>query len=293
MTPELSLETLRLLVESDHLPPWAHGLLSLARISVILLLWWLLTAGARRLIRLAIAGMEAAAECPEDRRRIQTLGRVFRYIASVVLGVVTVMLVLNELGVSIAPILATAGVAGVAVGFGAQSLVKDYFTGFVMLIENQVRVGDVVELGGKSGVVEEVTLRYVRLRDIEGAVHFVPNGTVSTVSNRSREYAFAVVDVPVAIDNDVERTLQSLARAGEALRAAPEWQGRILGDLEALGVDRLAEGGMVLRARMRVAAMDQIPVRRALLRRIVETLRADGIRLPTPAAPPTTAPVSG
>jgi len=223
MTPELSLETLRLLVESDHLPPWAHGLLSLARISVILLLWWLLTAGARRLIRLAIAGMEAAAECPEDRRRIQTLGRVFRYIASVVLGVVTVMLVLNELGVSIAPILATAGVAGVAVGFGAQSLVKDYFTGFVMLIENQVRVGDVVELGGKSGVVEEVTLRYVRLRDIEGAVHFVPNGTVSTVSNRSREYAFAVVDVPVAIDNDVERTLQSLARAGEALRAAPEW----------------------------------------------------------------------
>jgi len=284
MPPDLSLATLRLLIESDHLPPWAHGLLVILRISLILLLWWLVSAAARRVIRLAITGMESAAECPEDRRRIQTLGRVFRYIASVVLGVVTVMLVLNELGVSIAPILATAGVAGVAVGFGAQSLVKDYFTGFVMLIENQVRVDDVVELGGKSGVVEEVTLRYVRLRDLEGAVHFVPNGTVSTVTNRSREYAYAVVDVPVAIDNDIECTLQSLARAGSALCQAPEWQGRVVGELEVLGIDRLAEGGMVLKVRVRVSAMDQAPVRRALLRLLVERLRQDGIRLPDPDA---------
>ena len=108
MTPDFSLATLKVLIESDHLPPWAHGMLALLRVSVIVLLWWLLTALARRVIRLAISGMEAAAECPEDRRRIQTLGRVFRYIASVVLGVVTVMLVLNEVGVSIAPILATA-----------------------------------------------------------------------------------------------------------------------------------------------------------------------------------------
>jgi len=283
MTPELSFDTLRILIESDHLPPWAHGLLSLLRISVIVLLWWLLSALARRVIRLAITGMESTAECPEDRRRIQTLGRVFRYIASVVLGVVTVMLVLNELGVSIAPILATAGVAGVAVGFGAQSLVKDYFTGFVMLIENQVRVGDVVELGGKSGVVEEVTLRYVRLRDLEGAVHFVPNGTVSAVSNRSREYAYAVVDVPVAMDNDIGRTLQSLARAGETLCSTPEWQGRVIGALEVLGIDRLGEGGMVLKARVRVSAMEQSAVRRALLQTMVETLRQDGIRLPAQA----------
>jgi len=279
MTPELSLTTLRLLVESDHLPPWAHGLLSLMRISVIVLLWWLLSALARRLIRLAINGMEATATCPEDRRRIQTLGRVFRYVASVVLGVVTTMLVLNELGVSIAPILATAGVAGVAVGFGAQSLVKDYFTGLVMLIENQVRVGDVVELGGKSGVVEEVTLRYVRLRDIEGAVHFVPNGTVSTVSNRSRDYAYAVVDVPIAADSDITRTLQSLSRADSALRNDPLWREHLLGELEPLGLDRLSENGMVLKARVRVTAMDQAAVRRALLRAIVETLQSDGIQL--------------
>jgi small conductance mechanosensitive channel len=282
MTPDFSLATLKVLIESDHLPPWAHGMLALLRVSVIVLLWWLLTALARRVIRLAISGMEAAAECPEDRRRIQTLGRVFRYIASVVLGVVTVMLVLNEVGVSIAPILATAGVAGVAVGFGAQSLVKDYFTGFVMLVENQVRVGDVVDLGGKSGVVEEVTLRYVRLRDLEGAVHFVPNGTVSTVSNRSREFAYAVVDVPVVFGNDIERTLGCLRAAGETLCHDPQWQGSILGDLELLGVDHLTEGSVVFRARLRVAALEQQALRRALLRAMVEAVQRDGLRLPGP-----------
>lgn len=282
MTPDLSLATLKVLIESDHLPPWAHGLLALLRVSVILLLWWLISALVRRVIRLAIAGMESAADGSEERRRIQTLGRVFRYIASVVLGVVTAMLVLNELGVSIAPILATAGVAGVAVGFGAQSLVKDYFTGFVMLIENQVRVGDVVELGGKAGVVEEVTLRYVRLRDLEGSVHFVPNGTVSTVSNRSREYAYAVVDVPVAFGNDVEKTLATLRTAGEALRQDPKWCDNILGDLEVLGVDHLTEGSMVFRTRIRVAALEQHPVRRALLRAMVEAVQDAGLRLPGP-----------
>lgn len=284
MTPELSLDTLRVLIESDHLPPWAHGLLSLLRVGVVLLLWWLLSALARRLIRLAIAGMDRTADGPEERRRIQTLGRVFRYIASVVLTVVMVMLVLNELGVSIAPILATAGVAGVAVGFGAQSLVKDYFTGFVMLIENQVRVGDLVDLGGKSGVVEEVTLRYVRLRDLEGAVHFVPNGTISTVSNRSREYAYAVVDVPVAFGNDLEHALACLRAGGEALRADPQWRERILGDLELLGVDRLTEGSVVFRARLRVAALEQQSVRRALLRAMVDAVQRGGIQLPGPEA---------
>ena len=282
MIPELSLATLQVLIESDHLPPWAHGLLALLRVAVILLLWWLLSALARRVIRLGIAGMERTAGSAEERRRVQTLGRVFRYIASVVLAVVMVMLVLNELGISIAPILATAGVAGVAVGFGAQSLVKDYFTGFVMLIENQVRVGDMVDLGGKSGVVEEVTLRYVRLRDLEGAVHFVPNGTVSTVSNRSREYAYAVADLPIAFGNDVEHALACLRAGGETLRSDPQWRDRILGDLEMLGVDRLTEGSVVFRVRMRVAALEQQAVRRALLRTMLEALQRGGLKLPGP-----------
>lgn len=280
MTPDFSLDTLRFLIESEHLPPWAHGSLLLLRIGVILLLWWAVSALARRVIRLAIGRMEVRAESAEERRRLQTLGRVFRYIASVVLGVVTVMLVLGELGISIAPILATAGVAGVAVGFGAQSLVKDYFTGFVMLIENQIRQGDVVEVAGKSGVVEEVTLRYVRLRDLEGAVHFVPNGTIVTVSNRSRDYAYAVVDIPLAFGNDLERAFAVMRQAGATLQADPQWQGAILGELELLGVDHLTDASVVVRSRIRVRALEHVAVRRALLRGMLEALQAAGTRMP-------------
>jgi len=283
MTPELSLETLRLLVESDHLPPWAHGLLSLARISVILLLWWLLTAGARRLIRLAIAGMEAAAECPEDRRRIQTLGRVFRYIASVVLGVVTVMLVLNELGVSIAPILATAGVAGVAVGFGAQSLVKDYFTGFVMLIENQIRQGDVVQIANLTGTVEDVTLRYVQLRDYEGAVHFIPNGVITTVTNRSRVFAYAVADVGIAYKEDIESVYAVMQEVAQALRSRDDLAARILDGLEISGVDQWAEASLMIKCRIKVVAGEQWLVRREFLKGLKLAFDAHGIEIPQPA----------
>ncbi|NCA23766.1 MAG: mechanosensitive ion channel family protein [Betaproteobacteria bacterium] len=273
-------ESLSNLIHPRHMPTWEIDLVVVSRIGLILVGGWLISTLLRRVIRLTIASLEANTECAEDRRRIQTLGRVFRYIASVMLSVVVAMLVLGELGVSIAPLLATAGVAGVAVGFGAQSLVKDYFTGFVMLIENQIRQGDLVEVGGKSGVVEEVTLRYVRLRDLEGAVHFVPNGAISTVSNRSRQFAYAVVDVPVAFGNDLDQTFAILRQAGQRLRNNPEWSERIIGDLELLGVDHLTEGSVVIRARIRAQALEYAAVRRALLKVMVEGLHQAGTRLP-------------
>lgn len=111
-----------------------------------------------------------------------------RYVATVIIVLITGMLVLSELGISIAPILASAGIVGIAVGFGAQSLIKDYFTGLFLLVENQLRVGDLVEVAGKAGVVEELTLRYIRLRDYEGSVHFIPSGAVVTVTTRSRNF---------------------------------------------------------------------------------------------------------
>lgn len=169
-----------------ELPVWAQALASLANVFLILLAAWLVLGFVRKVLRTLVTRMAARSVDVEDQKRIETLMRVLRYIASVVIGAVTVMLVLSEFGISIAPILATAGVAGLAIGFGAQSLVKDYFTGFVMILENQIHVGDVVEVGGKSGEVEDVTLRYVRMRDADGTVHFVPNGIITTVSNRSR-----------------------------------------------------------------------------------------------------------
>ncbi len=141
----------------------------------------------------------------ESVKRAETLGRVFRYLASVVISLVAAMLVLAEVGVSVAPILGAAGVVGLAVGFGAQSLVKNYFTGFFLLLENQIRQGDVAQLGDHSGLVEDVTLRYVRLRDYDGNIHIVPNGMITAVVNMSRGFAQAVVDIGVGYGEDLDR----------------------------------------------------------------------------------------
>src|SRR5207237_8657624 len=160
---------------------------------------------------------------------------VFRYTAVVLIVLIAGMLILGELGISIAPILATAGVAGLAIGFGAQSLVKDYFSGFFMLLEDQIRVGDIVEVAGKAGEVEEVTLRYVRLRDADGFVYFVPNGEIKMVVNRSRNFAYALIDAAIAGHHDVDPALDAMREVGVALRADPKFGPSILGDIEIWG----------------------------------------------------------
>lgn len=144
---------------------------------------------------------------------------MIRYLANVVMTLISGLLVLSELGISVAPILGAAGVVGIAVGFGAQSLVKDYFTGFFLLLENQIRQGDVVEIAGKGGLVEEVTLRFVRLRDYEGNVHYIPNSLISTVTNRSRGFANAVIDIGVAYGEDLDEVFAVMRRVGTELRA--------------------------------------------------------------------------
>ena len=128
-----------------------------------------------------------------------------------------------------APILATAGVAGIAIGFGAQSLIKDYFNGFFLLLDDQVRVGDVVAIAGKDGYVEEVTLRYVRLRNWYGHVHYVPNGEITTVTNMTREFGQAVIEARVAYREDVERALSVMREVGETMRADPDWWRKLNG----------------------------------------------------------------
>jgi small conductance mechanosensitive channel len=191
------------------------------------------------------------------------------------------MLILNELGISIAPILATAGVAGVAIGFGAQSLIRDYFTGFFLLLEDQVREGDVVELAGKGGLVEEVTLRYVRLRDADGHVHYIPNGEIKLVTNRTRGYATPVIDVPVAYRENTDEVVAVMRDTAAALRADPVWQAKIVEDLEVIGVDRWDDSAVVLRARFKVIPpIEQWNVKREYLRRLKQSFDAKGIEIP-------------
>jgi small-conductance mechanosensitive channel len=261
---------------------WAKPVMSGLTVLLILVLAFLSLAAVRRFIVASHKRLAERAEGPEERKRIETLERVFGYIASVVVTVVAFMLVLSELGISIAPILATAGVAGLAVGFGAQSLVKDYFTGFVMLIENQIRVGDVVDVAGKVGAVEELTLRYVRLRDYEGSVHYVPNGAIITVTNRSRLFAFAVLDIGVAYKEDIEKVCRVMKETATSLRAEANWAEKILDDLDIAGVDQWADSAVVIKCRLKTVAQEQWGVRRAFLGRLKNAFDQAGIEIPFP-----------
>ena len=243
----------------------------------------MLQAVAARLIRLFRGYMARRISSSDEVARIETLARVFRNSAGVIIFLVAGTLVLGELGISVAPILATAGVAGVAIGFGAQSLIKDYFTGFFLLLDDEVRQGDVVELAGKGGLVEEVTLRYVRLRDMQGHVHYIPNGEIKVVTNRTREYATPVVDVSVGYREDVDEVLQVMRETAAALRADAQWKDRIVDDLELIGVERWADSAVVLRARVKVIPpIQQWNVRREFMKRLKKAFDQRGIEIPFP-----------
>ena len=252
------------------------------RIVGIILAAWLAVVIAHRSIRLLRTRLTMRLDDRESIKRAETLGRVMRYLASVVITLIATMLVLAQLGVSVAPILGAAGVVGLAVGFGAQSLVKDYFTGFFLLLENQIRQGDVVKLGEHAGLVEDVTLRYVQLRDYDGNVHFVPNGTISTVVNMSRGFAQAVVDIGVAYGEDIDRVMDVMRQVGAAMRSDPLHATRILDDLEVAGVERWDDSAVVIRARFKVAPLEQWTVKRDYLRRLKRSFDENGIEIPFP-----------
>jgi moderate conductance mechanosensitive channel len=252
------------------------------RITLILIAAWVLIGVLQRGIRSMRQRIASRLDDREAAKRAETLGRVFRYLVAVVVSLIAGMLVLGELGVSVAPILGAAGVVGLAVGFGAQSLVKDYFTGFFLLLENQIRQGDVVQLGSHSGLVEEVTLRFVQLRDYDGNVHYVPNGHITTVINMSRGFSQAVMDIGVAYREDVDAVMAVMRRVGEDMRADTAFGPRILDALEIAGVDRWADSAVVIRCRFRTQPLEQWGVRREYLRRLKAAFDAEGIEIPYP-----------
>lgn len=262
--------------------PWSNTAIPALRITLIAVVAWFAARAIHRAIRVVRERIAHRLDGKEQVKRAETIGRVLRYIVSVVVSLIAGVLVLSELGVSIAPILGAAGVVGLAIGFGAQSLVKDYFTGFFILLENQLTTGDVVEVGGKSGLVEDVTLRYVRLRDYDGNVHYVPNSLITTVTNMSRGYAQSVIDVGVAYREDVDQVLDVMREVGGEMRGDAVFGPKILDTLEIAGVDRLADSAVVLRCRFRVLPLEQWNVRREFLRRLKNVFDARGIEIPFP-----------
>ena len=252
------------------------------RIGIILVISWIMLSLSQKLIPVLRKQLQERTDDPEQLKRLGTLGRVFRYIAAVLITLISGMLVLAELGVSIAPILASAGVIGIAIGFGAQSLIKDYFNGFFLLLEDQIRQGDVVEVADKGGLVEEVTLLYIRLRDYEGNVHFIPNGVITTVTNRSRSFAYAVINIGIAYRENVEEVFEVMREVAAGMRQDETLGPLILEDIDIAGVDAWADSAVVIRCRFKVQALQQWTVRRAFLLRMKKEFDRRGIEIPFP-----------
>lgn len=251
-----------------------------SRIAVILAVTFVLITVARRLITGLEKFTASHALDVEAQKRAATLSNVLRKLASIFIGIIATLAIFNTLGISILPFLATAGVAGIAIAFGAQTLVKDFFRGFFLLAENQIRQGDVVEIAGKSGLVEDLTLRYVQLRDYEGNVHYVPNGEIGVVTSSSRTFAFAVVDVIIALEQDIQPVIDHMRAVGAAMRAHAVWGPKILADLDVAGIESWNDRGITLRARMKVRALEQANVRREFLLRLKQTFDKHDIQQP-------------
>ena len=244
-----------------------------------------LTEGPARLL------LDAGGLVAERRRqRLATMGSALRSLASFIVAGVALATILGELGVNLGPLLASAGIAGAALGFGAQSLVRDVLTGAFLIVEDQYGVGDTIDLGTVAGTVEAVGLRVTRLRDADGVVWYVRNGEIVRVGNRSQGWSTATVDVPVAYDEDLERARTVLADAVAGLAEEPEWRGRVLDTPEVVGVEALAADGITLRLLVRAAPGEQLSVQRELRRRVKAGFDAAGVRVapgpPAAAGPP-------
>ncbi|MEO8062092.1 MAG: mechanosensitive ion channel family protein [Pseudomonadota bacterium] len=251
-----------------------------SRIAAILVITVVLMFLARHLI----VGLEkfsaTHAQDVEAKRRAATVSNVLRKLATFLIAGIATLAIFNTLGISILPFLATAGVAGIAIAFGAQSLVKDFFRGFFLLAENQIRQGDVVEIAGKRGLVEDLTLRYVQLRDYEGNVHYVPNGEIGVVTSSSRTFAYAVVDVTIALDQDITPVIDIMRETGVQMRANSVFGAKILDDLDIAGIEAWNERGITLRARFKVRALEQSNVKREYLMRLKYAFDKSDIQQP-------------
>ena len=220
------------------------------------------------------------------RQRLETLGSVLRSVASFVVTLVALSMLMSEAGLDLTPVVASAGVIGIAVAFGAQNLVKDVLTGMFMLLEDQYGVGDVIDAGSASGTVEAVTLRTTRLRDVEGTVWHLRNGEISRVGNKSQGWSRAIVDVPLTLTADVAAAREVLVEVAHGLAAEPAFAERVLDEPEVWGVEAFAKDGLVLRLAQKTMPLQQWAVERELRERVVTALAGRGLTPPNPPSPP-------
>lgn len=278
------MDLLNLLLENFD---WQVLLFTSLRILLILVLMWglmlLAGIGLRRLEqRLLRRGKSPDESVTEAGKRAETLIRLLRQGIRIMIWVVALLIILRELGVDIAPILASAGILGLAVGFGAQNLVRDVIAGFFIILENQVRLGDVAIINGTGGLVEAINFRTLVLRDLSGTVHVFPNGTITTLSNMTREWSGYVFDIGVAYKEDVDTVIDIIKSVGEELAADEHFGPLIVEPIEVFGLDNFADSAVVIKGRLKTRPIQQWAVGREFRRRLKYAFDARGIEIPFP-----------
>jgi len=256
-----------------------HGVI----VVLIVLGAWIALAVIGFAIRKFEQRLKQDGDVPSEReKRAKTLSGIIHASVTVFIYGAAGMMLLNECGVSIGPLLAGAGIASIAIGFGAQTLVKDVISGFFILMENQIRVGDVVNIAGTGGLVESVNLRTTRLRDLEGRVHIVPNGLIEVATNCTKDWSRALLEIGVAYKEDVDRVIQVLQHVGNALVKDPAFSSLILEPLTILGVDSFGDSSVNIRMYFKTVPIKQWDVAREFRKRVKKAFDEQGIEIPFP-----------
>jgi moderate conductance mechanosensitive channel len=213
----------------------------------------------------------------EWQRRASTLGGILTSLVTVVVGFVAILMLLRELSIDVLPILTGAGIAGLAIGFGAQHLVRDVIAGFFLILEDQVRIGDLARINGVTGIVEQINLRTIVLRDGEGAVQVFPNGTITALANLSKQFSYAIIDLRVAYSENIDRVIGTVREVGASMERDAGWGPLLLAPLDVLGIESLDNGGATLRVRFKVMPLHQGKVANELRKRLIGALVGRGI----------------
>jgi len=259
-----------------------HGTRILIILVVGAVLWFALNKFLPPIVRRGVARTKYKESKEGLKKRASTLVSIFRGVGRVFIVIVAIMMILDEVGVAVAPVLAGFGIAGIAIGFGAQYLIRDLIAGIFIILENQYRVGDVVRVADIAGMVEDVTLRKTVLRDLDGIVHHVPNGEIRVASNYTRHFARVNLDVPVAYGTDLDHAINVINRVGKELAEDEKWRKVIKSPPQVLRVNNLGDSGIDIKIMGDVKPMEQWAVTGELRLRLKKAFDAEGIEIPWP-----------
>lgn len=264
----------------DHLPAIFHN--DFFMVIIHLLFFWLLISFANFLIEKFTSKIMNYRNDIEFTKQLNTLKLLFKSIADFVLISFAVMYILNMLGVDIRPILTAAGIVGVAVGFGAKRFVEDLITGLLIMLEGQIRVGDVIEVNGMRGTVEKLNIKLVVLRAVDGKVYYIRNGMIDIVTNLTRDYSYAMVSIGVAYKENIAKVIDVIKELGKEFKENSDLKQYVIAPIEVLGLDEFGDSAVIVRARLKTKPMYQWEVQRAFNLKLKERFDELGIEIPFP-----------